>query len=499
MNNGYQQEEKELLLIDYIYRVLSHWRSIIVAMVICAVALGGLKYFKDTKELKAQIQAQENFDPEVQMNVMMSQLNDKEKRAVESVLRFEKIKTEREEYIDTATVMKMDRSAVDESILQYHIETEGNTTELLNAYKLNYLTDDVMQEIAKISDNMDTKDVKTMISASCDEKKVLHFGNENTFIFDEDDSLYESFYITVRGFSKDEVMSMSEIVKRAVSDYSKKAQGVYGTHKIILANEVYQKCMDEYVGNIQDSTYSQVIDLQSKIDTLMKSFSDAQNNIINFYIKYMTQETDEVINGNMNEHASINVKWILVGTFFGACVIAGWQLLIWVLGGQVNSPEELNRNYEIYNFGIYNNKERENNHRLFSGIDHLIYHLCYRGRPKLTPEESFSIILSGIVEKCKSENVERLYLTNLGNNDDFNDDLTRTFCEKLIKSAEVEGVLLSMGENPCANARGLLHMTQYDHVVLCDKIENVKHSDYIRLLQMCKEYNVHVMGTVFIA
>lgn len=491
MDYNYQQEERELLLIDYIWRVLSHWRSIIVSMVVFAVVVGGLKYFKDFRDIQKQLQEQKTHSPEEQLEEMMSQLTDEEQSAVNQVLRFEDMKAEKEEYIDTATIMKLNRRDVNKNVLQYHVEFGKNSTELLSAYKSSFLTEDVMEEIAAVSDNMEVSDVQDMISASYDAQNGLQLGEDGKVILD-DTASNESLYITIRGLSKEEVMSVSEVVKKAVSDYAKKAQEIYESHKITLTNEFYQKGKDDDVGTIQDDVYNQIYDYQSKINTLSGGFSEGQKAVLDVYNSMGKQGDDNNINESA-ENASISKKWMILGAFLGLFIIVGWEFLIWVIGGQVNSPEELIENYPIYNFGIFWDEKKTKKKKLFSSIDTFINRICYGGRLKLTCEENFSIIRAGIVEKAKITNVNRICLIKVGAcNDQMN-----ALCKRLKIAVEDEKIMLEIGNYPCRDGEEYSRMIRSENIIICINSTCAKQNDYMHLLQICKEYNVHILGNVY--
>lgn len=491
MENSYQQEERELLLVDYIWRVLRRWRSIIAAMVIGAVVLGSVKYFKDSRDLKKLAQ-EETLSPEEQLDDMMSQLTEEEQSAVNQVLRFEDMKAEREEYIESAAVMKLDRTAVNKNILQYHVEFGKNSAELLRAYTSGFLTEDVMQAIADAADNIEVSDVQDLISVSYDAENGLELTTDNKVVLDDETSR-ESMYITIRGLSKEAVMAMTEAVEDAVSAYAKKAQDIYGEHKISLTNEFYQNGKDDDVGATQDNVYNIVYDYQSRINALSSGFSEEQTAVLETYNSLSKQSDDDAVAQEISTTVSVSKKWILLGAFLGICLIAGWEMLVWALGGQVNSPEELIENFPIYNFGIYE-EEKNGKKRLFSGIDSLLYRICYSGRIKLTREQSFDMILAGIVEKAKISNIEQICLTNIGKDD----QVSGNFIRCLIDGASLKGIVLKTVGNPCISGNNLSRMGEMRQVIICGRVKEMKPRDFARMLQMCEEYKVQVMGTVFI-
>ena len=491
MGNSYQQEERELLLVDYIWRVLRRWRSIIAAMVIGAVVLGGVKYFKDSRDLKKQLEEQETLSPEEQLDDMMSQLTEEEQSAVNQVLRFEDMKAEREEYIESAAVMKLNRTAVNKNVLQYHVEFGQNSAELLRAYKSSFLTEDVMQAIADASDNVEVSDVQDLISVSYDAENGLELTTDNKVVLDDETS-NESMYITIRGLSKEEVMLMTDVVKEAISEYAKKAQKIYGEHKISLTNEFYQNGKDDDVGTTQDDVYNKVYDYQSKINALSSGFSEEQTAVLEAYNSLSKQTDDDTVE-EIDTTAAVNKKWILLGAFLGVCLIAGWEMLVWALGGQVNSPEELIENFPIYNFGIYE-EEKNGKKKLLSGIDSLFYRMCHNGRMKLTREQSFDMILAGIVERAKLCSLEKIYLTSTCEEEKWE----KGFVKRLIYEAGNQGVILECGNNPCVCREGFSRMSELGHVVICEKIENMRGKNYLRMMEVCEEYKVKILGIIFV-
>lgn len=133
-------EEREIDLLDMIADILSHWRGLVVALVIGAVLMGGLSYVKSYQNIQniqnAQpIEEETTLDAatvEKQLMQLEETLEESQKAAVLTTMDDEREYIWKENYAENSVYMQLDPFNIAQRQLVYQIKaTEENQNQSL--------------------------------------------------------------------------------------------------------------------------------------------------------------------------------------------------------------------------------------------------------------------------------------------------------------------------------------------------------------------------------
>ena len=123
-------EEREIDLLDMIADILSHWRGLVVALVIGAVLMGGLSYVKSYQNIQniqnAQpIEEETTLDAatvEKQLMQLEETLEESQKAAVLTTMDDEREYIWKENYAENSVYMQLDPFNIAQRQLVYQIK-----------------------------------------------------------------------------------------------------------------------------------------------------------------------------------------------------------------------------------------------------------------------------------------------------------------------------------------------------------------------------------------
>ena len=135
-------EEREIDLLDMIADILSHWRGLLVALIIGAVLMGGFSYVKSYRNIQSTPTVEE--EPELdelaveeQLTQLEDSLSDSEKAAVLTTVDDEREYLYKDKYFQESVYMQLDPLDIVQTELVYRIqaEDEGLAQHLGTLYK----------------------------------------------------------------------------------------------------------------------------------------------------------------------------------------------------------------------------------------------------------------------------------------------------------------------------------------------------------------------------
>lgn len=490
---NYQQEERKLCIMDCIWNVIFKWRIVVVFVVLSAVLFGTFKYTKDSK---ANAEQQENSHSEITMEDIqerLSNLSEVDRTDAETTMHLIKSLTDKKEYAQNAAVMKLDSYDVNRIMLRYYVESKENASELLQAYSGAYLEPEALNLLAADSDGtMQTDDVADMITSQ-DGRSDSQSYIASKYMSTDDETL---LYITVRGDSKEQAQKLADRVKLIIEEYSGEAEKLYGQHSFVLTGESYMDGRDTRIEDLQDKVYRTIYEMNRDVIEFTGKMSQEAAQVTDDYAVMLNKE----LNGqndseNIEEedskevNVSVNKKWVLLGAVFGVMIIGGLELLLWLLGGKLNSPEELQQNFNIQIYGLIEERKRR---KVLWQIDDLLYQLKNKNKKILNEKQAFQMILSGICLNAKNENISSIYLTGTEIETTGEKEIVKRLKQELAK----DKIDLIIGQNILCDSKALLEMAEIGTVVLVEEVRHSKYQDIVRELELCRNQGISILGSV---
>ena len=122
-------EEREIDLLDMIADILSHWRGLLVALIIGAVQMGGFSYVKSYRNVQSTQMVEEEpeldeMSAEEQLAQLEDSLSDSEKISVAATVDDEREYLYKDTYYRESIYMHLDPLNIARTELVYRIQAE---------------------------------------------------------------------------------------------------------------------------------------------------------------------------------------------------------------------------------------------------------------------------------------------------------------------------------------------------------------------------------------
>lgn len=496
---NYQNEEKELCIADYVWKVLFHWRRIIVFMVLFSILTCAVKFVKDIQVLQNQKGAveKESFTIE-DIEKKINQIPEVDRANTEAVFNLIKVLKNKDSYARKAAVMQLDAYDVDRIVLQYHIETDTYISELLNAYSGACFTEQAISEIIDSSENtFTTNDVVDMISFKNGGVNLKEGDKSSGVIAIKEGGSVLS--IIIRGENQSIAEQIAKSVKMILERYKVQAEKIYGSHSLVLVSETYENGKDDDIVDIQNSFNDFTYYTLDRINNIKKnSLGEEAVEIVEEYATAITlQESEENSKENIFRtddntiNISISKKWLLLGAILGFIFECCLEFLYWIGSGKLNSVDELQQNFSMGILGVVEGKKEK---KVFSVIDGFIYKLKNRHKKCLDSEQAFRMILSRIIVTANKKDVQNIYVTGT----EIERQELQEFLKKLKQETEKSGINLIIGKSVNRDAKAFSEMASIGNTILVEETNVSIYQEIVKELQVCVEQSVNILGSVVV-
>lgn len=495
---NYQKEEKEFFVMDYVWRVLQHWRRIIICTVLFAVLACGAKYAKDIRAIEVEKKNAESSRITTEdIEKQIDQIPEQDRINTETAFNLIQVLKDKNSYVDQAAVMRLDPYNVDRIVLQYHIETDDYVSELLNAYCDACFSIEAVNEIVNSSEDTFTAyDVEDMISFRQGGNNLkIGSKNSNVIAMNKENTILS---VTIRGENQNIVEQIAKCIKIVLDRYKVQAEKAYGPHSFILISESYENGKDDDIVDIQNSFYESVYYTTDRINNIKRnSVGEEAADIINTYMAVVTaqesnENSEENISGTDNtSNISISKKWLLLGAILGIMFGCGLELLHWIGGGKLNSANELQQNLPMKVLGVV---ECEKGEKTFSMIDKFIYKLKWRNKKCHDLDQAFKMLLSRIIMTAKKNNIQDIYVTGT----EIEKKELQSFLERLRQAADASGIKLIIGRSINHDAEAFLNMVSIGNTIFIEETNVSIYQEIIQELQICEEQGVNILGSIVV-
>lgn len=492
---NYQQDEKELCIMDCVWSILMHWRRIVVCMVLSALFIGGLKYVKDVRTLQAVRKSMEAGSVTTKdIEEEIKQLPKEDRCGVESVINLlDGLKT-KNQYAEEAAAMRVDSYNVDRVVLQYFIKSDSYALELVHAYSDACQTPEAAAEIVDASGNtLLLNDVVDMISFKNGGNNLKSSAN---MVFTDDENPVLS--VIVRGIDKDAAEKTAKVVKDILNRYTGEAEKVYGPHSLVLVSESYKNGKDDDILSIQNTLYDNIYYMTDRVNSIKKnSLGEEAVDVVDHYMALIDDEKNDEEEKDVSKEedsvgtASISKKWVLLGAVLGAMFSCALDFLYWISGGRLNSANELQRNSSLRILGIVDERKRQ---KKVSKIDRWLHRLRNRNRKSLSTEQAFQMLLSSIVISAKRTGICDIYVTGT----EIERDNIQNILKKLKQAAQQSGIRLIIGQSISIDAEAFSKMSDIGSAIIIEETNVSIYQEIVRELQICKEQGVNVLGSIIV-
>ena len=504
----------EINLLNIFYRILRHWRTIIIFMIIGAILLDFFGYRRSKQNAAETQQIIDSFNSKVSSGEYDSdgneviKLADFEKKLskkqiyeVKNLLECYRIyqmsRSDIIEYSNNSLLMQLDSNAIPTYSLQYLIDTHY-VVEYPEINKKDY-TQDIQNSISnKLLSQDYLEEVATAISTDDFEVKSSYIA-ELIKITPTADTVY----ITIYGRSEEECKTIYSITKKKLDTVFNELKKDYGDFDSKLLSEQYFESYSDLVidakktkGDSYSSFYGNVYSRIASLNDDQKAYFYALiNNDDSITIipnpKDPTTESNHIDTATLilPEVHLIYPKYIALGMILGLLLVCGWIVLYTVLCGRLVTCDDISIMCKLSQLGIWRITETPKG--IFGFIDRWLIHILDGKGAQFTPEESLEMIAAGIRISARKNNWKNIYLTSTAN-----DELTQDSLAKL--SEKLKGMVDSVnyGKSIVYDPESLENLSNADAAVILEKIDTSKVREIQTEYNLCNKYNIPIIGYV---
>lgn len=487
-------EEREIDLLDMIADILSHWRGLLVALIIGAVLMGGFSYVKSYRNIQSTPTVEE--EPELdelaveeQLTQLEDSLSDSEKAAVLTTVDDEREYLYKDKYFQESVYMQLDPLDIVQTELVYRIqaEDEGLAQHLGTLYK-NIVGGVGLYDWVEQQTGIDAAYAAELISVST---------NPEIFVRNGANISTGSDNLKVTVIQKDEETCGQ--LAAAVSSYMEQQQKnlvkELGNHELILLSETSGKIISTDMMARQIDYGNQVSNLRSGIASAKAGFTADQQK----YYDLLTWE-EETREAEMDQKdttteeepvlasPSVSKKYVLLGAVLFAFVYAGILFLIYIFNSKIRVSDELQSLYHIPQIGVVV-KDSKKKFILDKWVDDLRHY----GKRKFDAEQSMELAFVAVKIAAVKNKLNTICL--MGCNLEAG---AGSVCENLKTALEKEGINVTVLDNVLYNAESMEKVEAMTGVVLVEKAGSTLYNEVANELALLKRQDITVLGGIIV-
>lgn len=442
---------------------------IVILIIVGAVALGGFKYYKDSKSLNAGSQD----------SSQVTELTSAEMVKVDAYVGMKKQLDNQQSYLDESIYMSLDPYEFYKTDMQYYISSEDDQkgTDLMYAYQYYVLKGGLVSDISKETD-FATEYLQEIIAVD----KVEGSDNLQRNIMN----------ISVYGNTKEESEELAGRVEKQLEQYQAVVSGSVGAHELTFVNESTEVQSDSNIANTQTNTLNNVLALQEKVETLKGELSSAQLTVAENELKQASESAEKdsqqtVASDKETEaaKASLSKKYLVVGTGAGFVLAIILILLQYLFSNTIKGVRDLQRMQGLNYLGSVSVKKK-------TLLDVAAIKLFGR-EPILNQGVEQKLAASKLEACCKNHDITAAALAGVTGLKD-SKAISELIDSNKDKNLEVVWIG-DLAEDPEA----IEQLKTYHNIVLVEQLRKSRYESVFYKIKLCEDQGVNILGYIVIA
>ena len=389
-------EEREIDLLDMIADILSHWRGLLVALIIGAVLMGGFSYVKSYRNIQSTPTVEE--EPELdelaveeQLAQLEDSLSDSEKAAVLITVDDEREYLYKDKYSQESVYMQLDPLNIMQTELIYRIQAEDeDLAQRLGTLYKNIVGGVGLYDWVEQQTGIDAAYAAELISVSTNSEIFVKNGAQNISIGSD------SLKVTVIQKDEETCGQLAAAVSSYLEQQQKNLAEELGSHELILLSETSGKIISTDVMSRQIDYGNQVSNLRSGIASAKAGFTADQQKYYDLLNGEEIKDTevdqkDTTTEEPVSASPSVSKKYVLLGAVLFAFVYAGILFLIYIFNSKIRVSDELQSLYHIPQIGVVV-KDSKKKFILDKWVDDLRHY----GKRKFDAEQSMELAFAAV-------------------------------------------------------------------------------------------------------
>lgn len=483
-------QTREIDLLDMIVDVLSHWRGLIVALVLGAVLLGGVSYTRSFRTVQnAQQQkpaAQDEATVQAQLSQLEQNLDAKSQAAVLTVVDDEKEYDLKKTYSENSIYMQLNPLQTVQTELIYQVQTaDGSMDGQLGALYTSMLNNVGLYDWAAQQTGTEAGYVGELISAET--MSSLTIPNKEMSLGTN------CVKVSILQSDAETCQKLAEAVKTYISEEQKQLNNELGPHALVLISETTGSVMNKDLMDEQIKCRNEIASLQSTIATAKADFTEEQKQ----YYELLTWEEAEqseqptqkvTAEENPVPTPAVSKKYVLLGAVLFAFVYVAVICMAYIFNTRLRESDELQSIYGIPQIGLV---VRGSGRKVF--LDKWVDSLRHYGKRKFTAEQSMELAFAAIKIAAVKNGLNNICL--MGCNMSAGADKV---CESLKAALEKEQISVSVLDNVLYDAEAMEKMDAMQGAVLVEKAGSTLYNEVADELELLKRQDIRVLGGIIV-
>ena len=341
------EEEVQIDLVTLLHYILRKWRSIIVMMLILAVAANLYSVRKNMAEVAAAGEVQEKSTKKA-VEEIKTALTDDEIEQVELAYRMysynAEIYRDNEQYLENSAVMQLSSNEIPTEMLSYQVKKDAAEEELVNIF--------AMYENALLDEDTCTAVVSVFGEkyANTSVRELIRI--EDTLNASHTDVLMtqgmNSGILNIRIYATDQEQCerIAEIIKDRMQVYTQQLQQTFGQFIVNSVAEQYYMSSDSEINEQKSDAIDAVGRAYSAMQNASAGLTEDQMTYYNLLVKPIEEEKVQENHKGVETAITptvqyVNIKYILIGLFAGMFLAVCWYAVIYIMTQTVKDADEV--------------------------------------------------------------------------------------------------------------------------------------------------------------
>ena len=493
------EEEVQIDLMTLLHYILRKWRSIIVVMLIVAVAANLYSVKKSMSVVASVSAAEEEVDIEKQIENAKEELTADELEQVERVYSMyeynSQLYQENDEYLEKSMLMQLNPNEIPTVMLNYQFRKDQADEELSNIftmYENALLDEDTCTAIIQVfGEEYANTSVRELISVT-DTENVQN----SDIIKLQNDKNSGILSIQIYADSEEQCEQVAEIVKKRVMEYTEQLQQIFGIYTVNAISEQYYISSDSNLNMQKSDVVNAVNDAYTALKNISSGLSEKQMTYYNLLVKGIEDKTTSKENTDETAEITANVqyismKYILIGLLAGMFLAVCWYAVVYIMTQTVKDVDEVKI---ITNLPVFGTVLGSNENGKRNIIDRWIYS-WFAHNKKSENNELLLTRISHEVAMLAGQKDKRNLLVACSESDQNLKKQADSLVEKL---RELGMNVTSTDSLVSDNTEVLKQLESADSAVFVEQLMKSERNQIREAVELCRRCQVEVLGSVIV-
>lgn len=514
-----EMREREISLLDLLVEILLHWRTLLAAMLLGGIVLGGARSLQNVKIAEAQQHALEQQQGmsqeerteqwEAQGISMRGQLDDEQLARVYTALVLRQRYEEGLDYQQHSFLMQMDPLHIQRVELTFAVrasdtERAYNITEVYEHLLAGVALHEYVESRCGIEDS-----VSEIITLRKPENSMAQNG---IFIREEQTNVVN---VQVLNAEKTNVVSvqilygdtdicnaMADAVVDFTQQQQKELEQTLGDHEIILLSRSLGEVTDSSVATLQNNCATTLYSLSRNYSNLMKLITGKELEYYNYLLaggpadnRNAEPQSGEDGQGKYASGAAlpqpgVSVKYVFLGIVLFAFIYVVMLGVKYIMNNKLRSTDSFNELYGIPQLGTVCVLSPK---RFLGVVDQWILKLRYHNQRRFTPEESVG--LAAVAVKMAALKKGAGTVCCLGCELKGN---TLDICGRMKEQLKAAGIEVNILSNVLYDAEAMERLSGVGSVVLVETAGVTLYDEIVKELELLRRQEIAVLGGIVV-